>query len=346
MALARALAGAGVDVRLYTAADHEPLPGGASHDAGVVCHPCLWRFAAVRPRPLRRAAVAAGWLAIGMPACLARTRRGDVVHVHGWFRPALYVPLVLGVRLRRGAFVFSPHTSFNRSRPGRERIVRWLARRADVVLSFSEADRRCFTSWRATVAPAPFPFVVPAPEPALVSGWRRRWLGDEEGGRVVLLAGQMRADKGADLLLRAVAAAGEDDRPVLALVGEDVGALGATRRLAEELGVTVVWDEGYQPLDRFVAALAAADVVVCPYRVASQSGVLALTHAVGRPSVVTDVGGLPELGTVTVPPDDPVALGAGLRQALRGTPPGPPAPPPPGAVAEAYLSAYRRALLG
>jgi glycosyltransferase involved in cell wall biosynthesis len=163
----------------------------------------------------------------------------------------------------------------------------------------------------------------------------------------VLLAGQMRADKGLDVAVRAVAAAGNgNDRLLLALVGEDLGALSPTRRLAEELGVTVVWDEGYQPLDRFVAALAAADVVVCPYPVASQSGVLALAHALGRPSVVTDVGGLAELGTVTVPSGDPAALATGLRRALCGAPPEPPAPASPDVVAETYLSAYRRALFG
>ncbi len=345
VALARALARAGVDVRLHTAAPCEQVPSVDPFDAGVPYHSCLWRFAGVRPRVLRRAAVVAGWLAVGVPGCLARTRRGDVVHLQGWFKPALFVPLVLGVRLRRGAFVYSPHTSFSRWGPGPERIVRRLARRADLVFAFTEADRRCFVSWGAKVVRGPFPFVVPEPDHSAVSSWRRRWVGDDEGGRVVLLAGQMRADKGPELLVRAVAQS-TGNRPVVALVGEDLGALGPTRRLAEELGVTLVWDEGYQPLERFVAAIAAADVVACPYRVASQSGVLALAHILGRPSVVTEVGGLPELATVTVPPDDPTALATGLRRALEGPPPEPPAPESPATVAAAYLHAYRRALSG
>lgn len=355
VALARALARAGQQVHLYTAADHECLPrvgrsvepAGEVRGAAVRYHACLWRFSQVRPRPLRRAAVVLGWLAVGMPACLVRLRAGDVLHLQGWFKPVLLLPLVLGARLRRAAFVYSPHTSYSRWGPGPERVVRWLARHADVVFAFSEADGHAFGGWGARVEGAPFPFVVPEPDAALVQRWRRRWLGDREGGReggrVALLVGQMRPDKGLDLAVRAVAATG-DARLVLALVGEDIGALVPSRELAQELGVNLVWDEGFQPLEEFVAAIAAADVVVCPYQVASQSGVLALSQALGRPSVTTDVGGLPELATVTVPADDPRAMADGLRRALEGPPPAPPEALSPLAVADAYLQAYRHAL--
>jgi glycosyltransferase involved in cell wall biosynthesis len=352
VALARALVHAGVDVTLYTAADHEPLPSvdgpGGADEAGLAAiryRACLWRFTGVRPRPLRRAAVVIGWLGVGIPACLARVRAGDVVHLQGWFKPVLLVPLAVGARLRRAAFVYSPHTSYSRWGTWPERVVRRLARRADVVFAFSEADQRSFAAWGARVVPAPFPFVVPPPDATLVAGWRRRWLRELEGagGRVALLPGQMRPDKGLELAVLAVARTG-NSRLVLALVGDDLGALAPARHLAEELGVRVVWDEGFQPLEQFVAAIAAADVVVCPYRVASQSGVLALAHALGRPTVATDVGGLPELATVIVPTDDPTALAGGLRLALEGPPPVPSEALTPAAVAEAYLAAYRLAL--
>ncbi len=64
--------------------------------------------------------------------------------------------------------------------------------------------------------------------------------------------------------------------------------------------------------------LAAADVVVLPYREASQSGVVAAAFGVGRPVVVTPVGGLAEQvrdgvdGLVA-----PAADAAGLADALR-----------------------------
>jgi glycosyltransferase involved in cell wall biosynthesis len=62
-----------------------------------------------------------------------------------------------------------------------------------------------------------------------------------------------------------------------------------------------------------------ADVVVLPYMRTErldQSGVLATALAFGRPSVVSQVGGLPEVAAtgaaVAVPPGDPAAL----REAL------------------------------
>jgi glycosyltransferase involved in cell wall biosynthesis len=85
--------------------------------------------------------------------------------------------------------------------------------------------------------------------------------------------------------------------------------------------------EGYQPIERFVAALHAADIVVCPYRVSSQSGVLAVASAMGLRTVGTDVGGLPELASVVVPADDPAALAKGVERALEQDRL-PPRPPP------------------
>jgi glycosyltransferase involved in cell wall biosynthesis len=336
VALAGALAGAGVAVELHTAADAEALPPGP---ATVKRHPCLWRFRWVPVRPVRRVAVVLGWLGAGVPSCLARVRRGDVAHVQGLFHSALMVPLVVGLRGRRCTIAFSPHNTFSRSgRRWEQRVLRWLAARADVVVTFSEHDRARVASWGAPAVRAPFPFPCPpAPRPELVARWRRRWLA---GGAtsVALLPGHLRADKGVDVAVRAAAGWG-DDGLVLAVVGEDGGGLEPGRSLARGLGVRVSWDEGYRPFAEFLAALAAADVVVCPYRAGSQSGVLALARAVGRPTVATDVGGLGELATVVVAPDDPRALAEGVRRALA-------APPPaavhddPAAVARAYASAY------
>lgn len=336
VALAAELTSAGLQVELHTAADAEPVPV----DPVLVRRHCLWHFRRLPIRPLRQLALVLGWLLGGVPLCVARVRRGEVAHVQGPFLPALLVPLVVGLRLRGSRVAFSPHNSF--SRPGRtseERRLRWLATHADVVVTFSEYDRRRVESWGAPAARAPF--VMPAsplPSAELVARWRRRWLGHRPGA-VVLLAGIIRPDKGLDVAIRAAAAWGDD--ATLAVVGQDGGAMAGGRCLAHGLGVPVVWDEGYRPFDEFLAAVVAADVVVCPYRVASQSAVLALARAVGRPAVATAVGGLAELATVVVPPGDPGALAAGVRQALKV---GPPAPLPrdPATVAETYAAVYRR----
>src|SRR5262249_8338267 len=65
--------------------------------------------------------------------------------------------------------------------------------------------------------------------------------------------------------------------------------------------------------DEVEALFKAADVVVLPYRSATQSGVTHVAYALGVPVILTDVGGLgetvrgEETGLV-VPPEDPAAL--------------------------------------
>jgi glycosyltransferase involved in cell wall biosynthesis len=305
-AVAAARAEAGERVVFWSAADAEDVPV----PAGVVRRACFWRCATVQPRRVRQAAVAARWFGVGVPAILREARRGDVVVLEGSSHPALQAPLVAGARC---AVTFSPHNTFSRAgRPSEERLVRWLAQRADEVLALSEYDRRVIEGW-GVKAVRRVPLAVGRwardPDPVLVDAWRRRW----GGGRVVLFAGQLRADKGLDV---AVQAAAQWTGPRLAVVGEDLGALSPALREAARLGVDLVVDEGYQPLPRLVAAIAAADVVVCPYRVASVSGVMAMAAALGRPTVATDVGGLGESATVTVPPDDASGLAAGVDKAL------------------------------
>ena len=331
VALADALRAAGADVTLYTADDHEALPLAAPRRT------CLWRFSTVRPRRVRQAAIVLGWLLVGVPSCTARLRRGDVVHLQRWFHPPLWLPLAWACHLRGCVLAFSPHTTFDR-RGGRMRsgLVAWLARAADVVFAFSDHDATRIRAWGADPVTVPFPVLFAAPRPDLVAAWRARWLG-AGGERVVLFAGLLRPDKGLDRLIRA--AAGWEDDVVLAVVGADDGALASSRALAERLGVAVIWDVGYHAHDRFVAAVAAADVVACPYRVASQSAVLALARAAGTSTVASAVGGLPELATVTAPASDPVALIDAVRQALAAVPPRPPRLD----VAAPYLEAYAAA---
>ena len=71
--------------------------------------------------------------------------------------------------------------------------------------------------------------------------------------------------------------------------------------------------EGYLADDEVEALFKAADVVVLPYRSATQSGVTHVAYALGVPVIITDVGGLGETVEaertgLVVPPGDPGAL--------------------------------------
>lgn len=136
---------------------------------------------------------------------------------------------------------------------------------------------------------------------------------------VVLFFGLLRPYKGVDVLLDAWRRLGATAEPaelwIVGLPKMDVRAL----REAAPPGVRFV--------DRFVtdpeaaAYFGRADLVVLPYREIDQSGVLFTALAFGRPLVLSDVGGFPEIAregaAELVPPGDPVALADALGSLLR-----------------------------
>jgi glycosyltransferase involved in cell wall biosynthesis len=81
---------------------------------------------------------------------------------------------------------------------------------------------------------------------------------------------------------------------------------------------------GVRVVARFVSdaeaawCLKTAALVVLPYREIDQSGVLFSALGLGRPLLVSDAGGFPELGRAAahVPVDDAPALAAALRELL------------------------------
>jgi glycosyltransferase involved in cell wall biosynthesis len=136
---------------------------------------------------------------------------------------------------------------------------------------------------------------------------------------VVLFFGLLRPYKGVDVLLDAWSRLTGDGEPpaelwVVGLPKMDVSALKA----AAPAGVRFV--------DRFVtdeeaaAFFARADAVVLPYREIDQSGVLFTALAFGRPLVLSDVGGFPEIAAEgaaeLVPAGDPAALAEALVTVL------------------------------
>lgn len=113
--------------------------------------------------------------------------------------------------------------------------------------------------------------------------------------KLVLLFGYLRPYKGAEDAIAAMAHVTED--AFLLVAGECWGDPERFRRAAADAGVQgrVALDLCYQPNDAIPALFGAADVVVLPYRAATQSAVATLAFAYERPVVATDVGGLGEL---------------------------------------------------
>jgi glycosyltransferase involved in cell wall biosynthesis len=156
-------------------------------------------------------------------------------------------------------------------------------------------------------------------------------------GPVVLFFGLLRPYKGLDVLLRAWRAirenggggsAGNGDRAREpsgnGFVGAELWIAGMPRMDVATLladpppGVRLV--PRFIPDAELPAYFERADLVVLPYLEADQSGVLFTALAFGKPLLLSDVGGFPEVAATgaarTVPAGDSVALGKALRELL------------------------------
>ena len=116
--------------------------------------------------------------------------------------------------------------------------------------------------------------------------------------RVILNFGVIRKYKGLDILLNAVPRLkSELEEFTVLIAGECYEELDSYRQLIKTLDISDVIDfrAVFIPDNEVHLYFSAADVVVLPYRSATQSGVVPIAFNFDRPVIVTDVGGLPEI---------------------------------------------------
>ncbi len=201
---------------------------------------------------------------------------------------------------------------------------RWLSRgafdAADGFLVHSGEDRRRLSRLAPGRPSLLFPHPVePRPRPD------RRACREKLGVRrpLALFLGLVRRYKGADLLLDAATRICRENDAEIAIVGEVFPDARFVAELAEHSSA----GERLRLIDRYVTEsemdewLAACDVVVCPYRAVSGSGIAARAAAAGRPIVASDLEGFrpfvtPETGLL-VPPGDSTALAGAVGEVLR-----------------------------
>lgn len=138
---------------------------------------------------------------------------------------------------------------------------------------------------------------------------------------LLLFCGLVRLYKGLDILLEALPIA-LAERPLhLLIAGEfwqDKAAIQAQiKRLNLDKAVTIL--DCYLPNELLAACVKRANVVILPYRNATQSAIIQLAFGYGRPVITTDVGGLAEAvhdshTGLVVPPEDPLALAVAINR--------------------------------
>ena len=285
-------------------------------------------------RPIDRAALldsCAPWTWARAAQWLAEWRP-DVVVLQRWhpfFAPAL---ATIARRLRRRGVrvVWMVHNALPHE--GSPLLWRPLAKlgyvAGDVCLTHAGSELRALTGLgvRASVRHVPHPAPAAMTIARASEGDARRTLGLADGEVLFLFTGYVREYKGVDVLLDALARLEPAGPPWRAVVAGEwyVDRSTADRQVAASpLAGRVRIDDRYLPVADVARYLAAATVVVLPYRSGTQSGVVPLAYAHGRGVVTSRVGGLAEAVRdgetgLLVPPDDAVALAAALERVRRG----------------------------
>ena len=200
-------------------------------------------------------------------------------------------------------------------RPMDGALTRWMLRNSDGYLVMSDSVERDLEALKpgALRRRVLHPLYAQFDQGRWTRETARRSLGLD--GEVVLFFGFIRRYKGLDTLLGAWPRVRERRPATLVVAGEPYEDAEEIRRLAAEAG----GPPSVRLLDRYAgdgeveALFKAADVVVLPYRSATQSGVTHVAYALGVPVITTDVGGLAETVLpgrtgLVVPPENPAAL--------------------------------------
>jgi glycosyltransferase involved in cell wall biosynthesis len=267
---------------------------------------------------------------------LLRAQRPEIVVIQ-WWHPITSLSSwylarfakALGARIVFVCHNASPHEGFPLSR----RLTVTALGAGDVLIALSEPVaedlRQLLPRADVTVVPHP-PYSIFDSEISHENRdkWKQR-INASHDAKIVLFFGNVRPYKGLRDLIEAFPRVTADRRAMLVVVGTFFESSQSYRARVDELGLTGsirLFDE-YIPNEDVASLFDLCDLVVLPYRSASQSGVIPLAAMFGKPVVTTSVGGLPDAlgGTgVIVPPNDPDALGAGVIEALRDPPPPPP----------------------
>jgi len=258
------------------------------------------------------------WFKVGRKL---RKEKPDLVIVRFW------LPLMgpaLGTILRRVRK--NKHTKIiciadnvipHEKRPGDKPFTRYFLRSCDAFVTMSEKvmqDLRLFEKTKPALQVA-HPLYDNFGEKISQEAARQK-LGLPVQEKIILFFGFIRKYKGLDILLDAM-----PKLPGIKLLvaGEFYEEEKPYREQISQLGIgnQLLLKTDFVPDSEVKYYLCAADLVVQPYRNATQSGVTPLAYHFEIPMVVTNVGGLPalvdngETGIITEP--NPEAIAAGIR---------------------------------
>ncbi len=264
------------------------------------------------------------WIATGLAI---RRNSPDVIVVKFWlpFMGPCFGTILRFAKRKKQTRIISildnvlPHEK----RPGDTLFTRYFIKVCDGFIAMSKqvfSDLKKFTDKPAHLVPHPlydhFGEIMDKKEAC-------DFLGLSKSEKIILFFGFIRNYKGLDLLLEAM-----NDEKIrkagvkLLIAGEFYEDAKPYHDLIEkyQLQDQVILKTGFIPDSEVRYYFCAADLVVQPYRSATQSGITPMAYHFERPMIVTNVGGLPE-----IVPDGKVGLVAD---------------PEPSSLAEAIIKFY------
>lgn len=210
--------------------------------------------------------------------------------------------------------------------PIRASLARLALRCGDVFIAQSQGQAQALEQLlgHVPICYVPFPRYEGWAESIPSRAQARQALELAEGEPVLLFFGLVRPYKGLADLLYALAQVRQVLPVHLLVAGEFWENITVYQQLVNVLGLSsaVRFYNRYISDEEVPFFFAAADVVVLPYRQASQSAAAALAQALRRPVIATRVGGLPEMIVdgqtgLLVPPGDPQALADAILRFYR-----------------------------
>jgi glycosyltransferase involved in cell wall biosynthesis len=329
-ALCRALAAAGAEVELFTSRfAHGPV---AAPD-GYARRESFYRVAALLPGARSRRAVKLLEHVPDMLRYRRAARAADVVHFQ-WLTVQHLDGLLLpggpsagpmrrsSGRVRR-PLVLTAHDILPREpRPGQRAAQRRLYERFDAVVVHSQSGRARLTDQlgldpaRVHVIPHGVLEHLAEGQPASGAGAAAPFDGGallpfQTEDPVVLCFGLMRPYKGIDLLLDAWRGIEGAELWIVGMPRMDIAPLQAAAPANVRFVPRFVGDLELPPYFR------RADLVVLPYREIDQSGVLFTAMAFGKPMLLSDVGGFPEVAATGAARTFPAGNADALRSAMQ-----------------------------
>lgn len=224
----------------------------------------------------------------------------DLIIIHYWmpFFAMQLVSLARKFRKKSIKTVLLAHNLIpHEKQPGTKILTAKLLRNIDGIISLSSSVKKDALDYREDLPS----LVIPHPVydvygEAIPVKEAKSLLTLDDSISYILFFGLVRKYKGLDILLKALPLVKSSNIKLL-VAGEFYDKMEDYTVLIKNLGIKekVIIYNKFIPDDEVKHFFSACDLVVQPYRTATQSGVTQIAYHFGVPMVVTNVGGLPEI---------------------------------------------------